>query len=284
MKVLLILFFSFTQLLSQHRMAIDDETICNEKFVFAISETLHTLPINKIITELGKTFIGTPYEANTLEVKETESLIINLRVLDCVSFYENTLALARCIKQKKYSFDEYKKELQLIRYRNGKIDGYSSRLHYTSDYFYNNQEKGILKLVTREVAPIDIVIKIPMPLDYMTTHRDLYNGLSDNEQFAKMMFFEDILSKRNIYYLPKVELKEFEANILSGDILGFTTNVKGLDVAHTGIAYRDEDGILKLLHAPNVGERVSITKQSLVDYIKNNSKFTGLIIARAVNL
>lgn len=284
MKVFVLLIFVFGSAFTQHQIAVDDETICNQKFSFAISDSLHKKNINEVIVEIGKTFLGVPYTANSLEVNKEEALVVNLRALDCVSFYENCLALARCIKQKKYSFEDYKKELQFIRYRNGKIDGYTSRLHYTSDYFYNNQEKGILKILSTEVAEIDLFALVPSPINFMTENRNLYKGLSENLEYAKMLSIEAKISRRQIRFIPKEELPNIVNNILPGDILGFTTNVKGLDVAHTGIAYKDEAGILKLLHAPNVGEKVSVSKKSLVEYLNNNSKFTGIIIARAVNL
>jgi len=42
-------------------------------------------------------------------------------------------------------------QLQLVRYRGGIIDGYPSRLHYTTDYWYDNERKGVLKVVTRQI-------------------------------------------------------------------------------------------------------------------------------------
>ena len=43
---------------------------------------------------------------------------------------------------KKIFFDDYKAQLQFIRYRNGIINGYPSRLHYTTDYWFDNEKKG----------------------------------------------------------------------------------------------------------------------------------------------
>ena len=84
-----------------------DETICKTKFDLALSNNLCDKPINEVIVEIGKSFIGTEYAAHSLEEDGAEHLVINLRVLDCVSFYENSLALARCVKMKKLSFDDY---------------------------------------------------------------------------------------------------------------------------------------------------------------------------------
>ncbi len=72
----------------------------------------------------------------SLEKDGDEQLVINLTGLDCTTFLENSLALARCIKKGTTSFEDYLEELQFIRYRDGVIDGYTSRLHYFSDWIY----------------------------------------------------------------------------------------------------------------------------------------------------
>jgi len=116
--------------------AVDpNELICKNKFNLAAEMKLKDKPINEVVVAIAESFIGTDYAANTLEVPGKEQLVVNLQTLDCVTFYENSLVLARCIKKNKITFDDYKKELQFVRYRSGVIDGYPSRLHYTSDYF-----------------------------------------------------------------------------------------------------------------------------------------------------
>ena len=55
-----------------------------------------------------------------------EELVIRTDAVDCLTFVEYTLAQALGS-----SFTE---NLQKIRYRDGIIDGYPSRLHYTSDW------------------------------------------------------------------------------------------------------------------------------------------------------
>ena len=49
---------------------------------------------------IGKTFIGTPYVAKTLEIGEIESLVVNLQGLDCTTFVENVLAFGLLLKGK----------------------------------------------------------------------------------------------------------------------------------------------------------------------------------------
>ena len=69
------------------------------------------------------------------------------------------LALARVIKKEKYTFQNYLDELQLIRYRGGVIDGYASRLHYTTDYFFDNDKRNILMVVTDKIIEKNIYPK-----------------------------------------------------------------------------------------------------------------------------
>ena len=111
-----------------------DVEICKSKFELAVSESLSTQPIGKVIVEIGKSFIGTDYEAHAIEKEGEEQLVINLTGLDCTTFLENVLVFARCIKKGKTSFEDYEKELTFIRYRNGIINKYPSRLHYFTDF------------------------------------------------------------------------------------------------------------------------------------------------------
>ena len=147
-----------------------DVDICKSKFKLAAKENLSLKPINDVIVDIGKSFIGTDYEAHAIEKEGNEQLVIHLTGLDCTTFLENVLTFARCIKEHKTTFNDYEKELTKIRYRNGKIDRYPSRLHYFSDWIYNNQKKGIVKDITKELGGVPIKFN----LNFMSTHQDSY--------------------------------------------------------------------------------------------------------------
>src|SRR5262245_40690830 len=50
------------------------------------------LPMGALVGEVGKCFLGTPYVGQTLEVSDSvESCVINLKGLDCVTFFETSL-------------------------------------------------------------------------------------------------------------------------------------------------------------------------------------------------
>ena len=259
-----------------------DETICKSKFDLALSRNLAEKPINDVIVEVGKSFIGTEYAAHSLEEEGDEHLVINLRVLDCVSFYENSLALARCIKLRKFSFDDYKTQLQFIRYRGGIINGYPSRLHYTTDYWFDNEKKGVLKVVTKELFGEKNLRPIPTPINFMTSHRSAYKQLANESFFEELKKQEGEIGKRGMLFLPKGKILSFAEKIKTGSLIGITTNTPGLDISHAGIAVRRENGALHLMHAPDVGSKVQITESPLHDYLDRHSKQTGIIVAEAL--
>jgi len=253
--------------------------ICNSKFNLAVDEKLSAKPINEVIVKIGKSFTGTDYEAHTLEVNDEEKLVINLSGLDCNTFVENVLVLSRCIKQGKTSFDDFRDELTLIRYRDGKINQYPSRLHYFTDWIFNNEEKGIVKNITEEIGGK----KFELNLSFMYSHPDYYKHLKVNPGFIPIIKKqEEEINKREYYFIPQEKIAEIEGEIESGDLLAFTSTIKGLDVNHVGIAVRMDDYRIHILHAPNVGLKVQISKLPLAEYVNKIEKDSGVIVVRVL--
>jgi hypothetical protein len=253
-----------------------NESICKAKFEFAASHKLQKRPINEVMSEIGRSFIGIDYAANTIEAPGKEQLIVNLQTLDCVTFYENTLVLARCIKKGAMTFDDYRKELQFVRYRGGIIDGYPSRLHYTTDYFFDNEKKGVLKDITRQIGGISYKKKI----NFMTAHPESYPRLQENPEFIQAIrAIEQKISRRTLCHIPKEKVKNAASKIKDGDIIGITAKIEGLDCSHTGIAVR-QGGKLHLMHAPIPGTKVQITELPLWEYLAKIKKDAGIIVAR----
>jgi len=55
---------------------------------------------------------------------------------------ENVIALSLAARGDELSFDAFVDELRKIRYRNGIIDDYSSRLHYTCDWVFETTTRN----------------------------------------------------------------------------------------------------------------------------------------------
>lgn len=273
----LVLLFAFLSC-SQEAQS-PDSNICSEKFSFASEAKLAEFPIDKVLVEIGKSFRGTEYEAHTLEAGDEESLITNLSGLDCYTFIEASLALARCIKLKKTDYQQFMHQIEKIRYRAGQMTDYASRLHYFSDWVWDNSKRGIVKNITHDIGGI----RYQNIVNFMSKHPKSYKRLYKAPHLVKAVAnIENEISGREYYLIPQERITAVEPKIQSGDIIGITTDITGLDIAHTGMAIRMEDGRIHLLHAPNVGRKVQISDQPLADYVNSNSKQTGIMVARAL--
>ncbi len=254
----------------------DDELICSKKFELAVSLHLRQKPIGEVIIAMGKSFLGTEYVANTLEQPGEERLVVNLRGLDCVSFYENALVFARCIKKNGTTFDNYREELQLIRYRGGVIEGYPSRLHYSSDYFFDNEKKHVLKVITKDIGGV----RYKKTINFMSAHPDSYRQLKEHpELLAVIKRQEEAINRRSLYHVPTKSVPKVAPKIHNGDIIAITTDLPGMDVSHTGIAIW-QDRTLHFMHAPITGSKVQITEKSLAEYLAASPKRLGIMVAR----
>lgn len=249
--------------------------ILTQRFRLAADRSLGTEPIGEVMAAIGTSFIGTPYVAHTLEVPGPERLVVNLQGLDCTTFVENVLALSRCVKLKESSLEAFTKQLQLIRYRSGFIQGYPSRLHYFTDWIADNERKGIVRDITGEVQGISLVKTI----NFMSTHRKSYPQLSSKNALEAIRVAEQKLSSASRTYVPKAKVAGMQELLRSGDIIAITTSIPGLDVSHTGLVIVKE-GKPYYLHAPLSGGAVQVSQGSLAEYLARAGKQTGIIVAR----
>lgn len=234
-----------------------------------------SLPSGNLACSIGYYFLGAPYKPGTLESGHKEKLIINFVQFDCFTFVETVLALTRCVSAGKISKSEFQSILQFIRYRKGIIDGYSSRLHYFSDWLRDNEQKGILRDISKKLGAVSERKRI----NYMTTHRTSYPALESEDEFQKMLQVEKNISRRYFNYIDKNETDKSLPSIQAGDIIAFMSTKEGLDVAHVGFAAWKGPS-LHLLHASSKEGSVVISKKTLSTYLKENKKFSGMMTAR----
>ncbi|MBP3680162.1 MAG: DUF1460 domain-containing protein [Bacteroidaceae bacterium] len=223
----------------------------------------------------AKKMLGTPYVAGTLDVNNEETLVVHLDKVDCTTLVETVLALAIADQQGKQNFEAFKEALMLVRYRDGHLAGYSSRLHYFSDWIKNNEAKGLVRECTSDTK---ISLSSKLSLNFMSTHSDSYLPMKkDTSLISQVALFEKAWQGVEVRFIPKEKLNQSsnELKIKNGDILAITTNIKGLDVVHVGFAYWNQ-GKLHLLHASSVAEKVIMDNQSLYDYSKNKKAHTGV--------
>ena len=130
--------------------------IYNPEDSVEIERWLSEAPSGKTPNELTLYFankmIGRPYVAHTLERSDSECLIINMKEFDCTTLVENSAAMAITAKQGKKRFSDYCDVLRSLRYRNGEITDYSSKLHYFSEWIkYNCEQSNNIAALTREL-------------------------------------------------------------------------------------------------------------------------------------
>ena len=227
-----------------------------------------------LVIEIGRRFLHAPYKTGTLEAGGKEKLVVNFTQFDCFTFLEAVLALAKCAIQWRITVVEFRRMLQFIRYHHGIIAGYSSRLHYFTDWLRDNERKKIIKDITRRLGGEPRRKKI----NYMTTHRASYPELKNENEFQKMLIVEKNLSRKTFCVIKKNKVNRQKGNIKTGDIVAFVTEREGLDVVHVGFALWQGKN-LHLLHASSKEGGVVISKKPLVTYLKQNKKFTGIIVA-----
>lgn len=227
--------------------------------------------------KIGRFFLGAPCLAGALEEKGPEHLIVNLRGFDCVTFVESVVALFWCLGSQEKSFETFRKSLRNIHYRHGRLEGYSSRLHYFSEWIHDNQKKGILKDVTRKIGgrPLSKAV------NFMTTNPDLYSPLKNTTNLRRMRSVERTISRRPLFFIPKKVLRRFEDRICDGDLIAVTTDIEGLDVQHVGLAARVKNRI-HLLHASSGEGRVVLSQNTLYRYLMQSRSRSGIMVARIV--
>ena len=223
----------------------------------------------------AKQMLGVPYVAGTLDGNEEEQLVIRTDALDCTTFVETVLALCIADKRGEQTYGSFKKALTDVRYRDGVLDGYASRLHYFSDWIRNNELMGFVKECTSETSCSQLK---ELWLDFMTTHIESYVPMKKNPALVEVMVaIEKAWQGVEISFIPKnkLHLSPDDLKIENGDILTITTNIKGLDVVHVGFAFwRGEK--LHLLHASSLAKKVIEDPLSLYEYAKKKKAHTGV--------
>ncbi|MBV9772854.1 MAG: DUF1460 domain-containing protein, partial [Gemmatimonadetes bacterium] len=142
----------------------------------------------RAVARVGELALGTPYEASTLEAYlkggadplVREPLTLWLTRFDCVTLVESSLAVARvAVHGGPPRWDAFGEQVERMRYRGGTRAGYTSRLHYFSEWIADNARRGLVRDLGQELGgEAD-----RRPLRFMSTHRDAYPALKSQTLF-----------------------------------------------------------------------------------------------------
>ena len=227
----------------------------------------------KAVLRHALTFVGRPYVAHTLETGDKEQIVMTWNEVDCTTYVEYVLALTLAEGDTLCAQDY----LRRIRYRDGTIQGYTSRLHYITEWISNGVQADIFEDVTARYSSDTLTVK----LSFMSSHPDAYRHLKDSPtRVTQMKSIEKKLSGQTVHYLPKDKIpREGLPWIKDGDVLCITTSIPGLDVVHLGFAcYRT--GRLHLLHASSSSKKVLISENSFAEMFARNKTWTGVRVVR----
>ena len=234
--------------------------------------------------DFARKFLGRPYVAATLEVADPEQVVVNLQGLDCATLVETSQALAMTRREGKTDVASYTRNLEKIRYFNGKNRGYTSRLHYLSFWMADLTKRKVAKEV---LLPQTLTQPLEIRLNYMSTHADAYPFLKNHpERVREIAQLERKYSGKVGRFLPKSNAglsRQQLGAIHDGDIITVVTQKAGLDYSHQGIAFWGNDGKLHMLHASSERKRVIADERSLEDYLKRISHARGIRVFRIIN-
>jgi hypothetical protein len=229
----------------------------------------------------ARQFLDVPYVAHTLEVNDEERLVINTDELDCTTLVETVTALTLCAYRKSFTFLAYQQALQAMRYRNGVIDRYPSRIHYFTDWIAENTKAGIVTEIQQPNPPFTQIQTVKV--NYMSQHPQSYKALKAHPEYvAEIAQMEQRLTGKKFRFIPKSEVKDTPAMreaVHDGDIIAITCNKPGLDIAHLGFAVWRSDG-LHLLNASQLHKKVVEEPMTLYQYLQKHPSHTGIRIIR----
>lgn len=231
--------------------------------------------LGELAVRAGKIRLGTPY-LDAPQIDAPEELHITLDTLQCQSFVESSLAIARCVTRDTPTAECFASEVQGFRYRDGQVNGYASRLHYFNDWLSDNARRGNIMLLEEDRAA-----PYTQRFDYMTRHAKKYPALTHPDVVAAISAAEARLSAVEYRIVPREEVARVERELKTGDVVAFVNSGKpGLMISHTGFVVRDTTGGMKVLHASSYHGKVIITRTDLAGYVNGRPERRGIMVAR----
>jgi Protein of unknown function (DUF1460) len=249
------------------------------------AEQIRALPIGQRVCWFGQIFVGTPYKGFTLEIHDRiEAPSVNLNGLDCWTFFEVALALARMTDEpvENWTPETMLRYIETDRYWGGRCDGtYLSRLHYLEDWLRDNAQRGLIRDLTRSLGGVSVTNSATE----MTNNWKKYRYMRNNPEFrAGISGLESRLRRQPLVMIPKSRVRGIEDRLQNGDIVGIVgRDGNAYGTSHVGLAYRGSDGVLRLMHASapfNHGKVVIDLRLS--DYLEKYRSHAGILVGRPV--
>ncbi len=246
-------------------------------------ENWRKLPLGERTIRAAREMIGTPYVNYTLEVHDTiESPVVSFKGMDCWTYYENALAIARMLRYKPgpYKPQDMLQMVEIERYRKGICTGnYLSRMHHLEEVFHDNQRRGYATNITSRIPG---AVKISREIREMTVQWKSYRYLRSNTALIEPMGkIEAQVSNLPVHHVPKAQVRHAEKYLQNGDICAITSNGQYGYTSHVGLIIRVNDRAY-FTHATSDRDkgRMVVIDRPITDYVNETSKHAGIIICR----
>ena len=172
------------------------------------------------------------------------------------------------------SYELFRRNVQAMRYRRGIVDGYASRIHYTSEWILQAERMGIMEEFSGELG-----VEYGQAFGFMSAHPDSYAQMRDKAAREAIAAVEkELETHAPFHFVPQERLRDASvaAQIHDGDIIFLMSRAKGLDIAHVAIARR-VDGELHFIHASSKAGKVILEPRTLADYATNGIRVARLL-------
>ena len=257
------------------------ETVFERLAHQAERENWRSLPLGDRTVVIGRSLLGTPYANYTLEIdNHIEAPSVNLNGVDCWTYFEIALGFARMLETKtgNYTPQDLLAMVELDRYRGGRCNGsYTSRLHFLEDWIYDNERRGLVRNLTRSLGGV------PMRGSYLNEMSRFWRSsrylLNDPSLVPEIRQIENRVASRTVYHIPKNQVPGIESYIRNGDVICISGRGPEGFTEHVGLAYRDNRGTVRFMHASKDERRV-IVDVPLRSYLYRYSKFAGIMVVR----
>lgn len=274
---------SAAEFLSQKRTFIGREKF-DAVVRLALAGNWRAQPMGQRVALFGQALRGTRYVAWTLEIDDrVESPSVNFNGLDCWTFFETALGLARMIAtpQPSYSPSDLLRQIEWTRYRGGVCrGGYLDRIHYLDEWFTDNAARGNIKYITSKIGPVTRMTG--RTNDEMSLEPKIYRYLRASPALIPALNqIERRLEKVPFHYIRKEQVAACEGRIQSGDIIGIVTHRQHVFCSHVGLALHTADGACRFMHASLTAKRVIVDKP-LHEYLAGIQAHAGIVVARPV--
>ncbi len=246
-------------------------------------EQWRNLPLGERTIRVAREMVGTPYVNYSLEVDDhVESPVVNFKGMDCWTYYENALAIARMLRHKPgpYRPQDMLHMVEVERYRNGVCTGnYLSRMHHLEEVFHDNQRRGYATNITPRIPGAE---RLSRDIREMTVQWKNYRYLRSNTSLVEPMGkIEAQVSQLPVYHIPKRNVLGAEKYLQNGDICAITTTHHSGYTSHVGLIMRT-NGRAYFTHATSDRDkgRMVVIDRPISDYVNHASKHAGIVICR----